>query len=142
MLRRMVTENTAPTAAGEQSALKRVMGSKLLYFFVIGDILGTGIYALTGSCRRPGRWRAVAAVPGRVRVAFLTAFAYLELVGKYPQAAGAALYTNRAFNKQFLTFLVAFTVMCSGHHVRVGGRRTRVRRHLPARARSTSSCPP
>ena len=39
---------------------------------------------------------------------------YLELVTKYPQAAGAALYTHKAFGIHFVTFLVAFTVMCSG----------------------------
>ncbi len=33
---------------------------------------------------------------------------------KYPQAAGAALYTHKAFGIHFLTFMVAFTVMCSG----------------------------
>jgi amino acid transporter len=43
-----------------------------------------------------------------------TAFSYLELVGKYPQAAGAALYTHKAFGIHFVTFLVCFTVMCSG----------------------------
>ena len=47
-------------------------------------------------------------------VATLTAFSYLELVTKYPQAAGAALYTHRAFGLHFFTFLVCFTVMCSG----------------------------
>jgi amino acid transporter len=35
-------------------------------------------------------------------------------VGKYPRAAGAALYTNRAFRIPILTFMVAFAVMCSG----------------------------
>jgi APA family basic amino acid/polyamine antiporter len=105
----MVTESTE-----EKSALKRVMGSKLLYFFVIGDVLGTGIYALTGSVA--GKVGGALWLPFIVAfvVAFLTAFSYLELVGKYPQAAGAALYTNRAFRKPFLTFLVAFAVMCSG----------------------------
>ena len=47
-------------------------------------------------------------------VAFLTAFSYLELVGKYPQAAGAALYAHKAFGINFLTFMVTFTVMSSG----------------------------
>jgi amino acid transporter len=47
-------------------------------------------------------------------VALLTAFSYLELVTKYPRAAGAALYTHRAFGIHFVTFLVAFAVMCSG----------------------------
>ena len=39
---------------------------------------------------------------------------YLELVTRYPQAAGAALYTHKAFGLHFFTFLIAFTVMCSG----------------------------
>src|SRR5215210_2995884 len=30
------------------------------------------------------------------------------------KAAGAALYINRAFGIRFLTFMVAFAVMCSG----------------------------
>ncbi len=108
----------ADVAAGtqplEQTELKRAIGPKLLLFFVIGDILGTGIYALTGS---------VAKVIGGALwlpfllafvVAFITAFSYLELVGKYPRAAGAALYTHKAFGINFLTFMVTFTVMASG----------------------------
>jgi APA family basic amino acid/polyamine antiporter len=108
----MVTENTA--FIEDKTELNRVMGSKLLYFFVIGDVLGTGIYALTGSVA--GKVGGALWLPFVVAfvVAFLTAFSYLELVGKYPSAAGAALYTNRAFRKPFLTFLVAFAVMCSG----------------------------
>ena len=47
-------------------------------------------------------------------VATLTALSYLELVCKYPQAAGAALYTHKAFGVHFVTFLVAFAVICSG----------------------------
>ena len=47
-------------------------------------------------------------------VATLTAFSYLELVTQYPQAAGAALYTHKAFGIHFVTFLVAFAVVCSG----------------------------
>ncbi len=47
-------------------------------------------------------------------VAILTAASYVELVGKYPKAAGAALYTQKAFKVPFLTFIVAFMVMCSG----------------------------
>jgi amino acid transporter len=43
-----------------------------------------------------------------------TAFAYAELVSKYPRAAGAALYTHRAFRVPFFTFIVAFAVMSSG----------------------------
>jgi basic amino acid/polyamine antiporter, APA family len=112
-----MSETTARATApgGEvQTELKRVIGPKLLFFFVIGDILGTGIYALTGSVA--GKIGGALWVPflGAFVVAFLTAFSYLELVGKYPRAAGAALYANRAFGIPFLTFIVAFTVMSSG----------------------------
>jgi basic amino acid/polyamine antiporter, APA family len=106
-----MAEATAPT---EQPELKRAIGPKLLLFFVIGDILGTGIYALTGNVA--GKIGGALWLPFLLAfvVAFLTAFSYLELVGKYPKAAGAALYTNRAFKIQFLTFMVAFAVMSSG----------------------------
>ncbi len=97
-----------------QPERKRVMGPKLLLLFIVGDILGTGIYAVTGSVAK--EVGGVVWLPFLVAfiVATLTAFSYLELVTKYPQAAGAALYTHRAFGLHFLTFLVCFTVMCSG----------------------------
>ncbi|MDA2877348.1 amino acid permease, partial [Streptococcus pneumoniae] len=47
-------------------------------------------------------------------IALITAFSYMELVTKYPQAAGAALYTHKAFGIHFVTFLVAFAVLSSG----------------------------
>ncbi|MDD7938878.1 APC family permease [Actinomycetospora lutea] len=104
---------TTDTTSGEPS-LVRAIGPKLLVFFIIGDILGTTIYALTGTVsERVGGALWLPFLLAFV-VAFMTAFSYLELVGKYPRAAGAALYTQQAFRKPFLTFLVAFTVMCSG----------------------------
>ncbi len=105
---------TQTTSKGEQPALARAIGPKLLLFFVIGDILGTGIYALTGSVA--GEIGGALWLPFLLAfvVAFLTAFSYLELVGRYPRAAGAALYTHKAFGSSFLTFMVAFTVMASG----------------------------
>ncbi|MGZ9044396.1 MAG: APC family permease [Telluria sp.] len=94
--------------------LKRVMGPWLLMLFVVGDILGTGIYALTGQVAK--QVGGVVWLPFVVAfvVALMTAFSYLELVTKYPKAAGAALYTHKAFNIHFITFIVAFAVMCSG----------------------------
>jgi len=106
--------STTPDQDGEKTELKRVMGPGLLLLFVVGDVLGTGIYALTGG--------VAAKVGGIVWLPFLVAFvlatvtacSYLELVTKYPKAAGAALYTQKAFALHFLTFLVAFAVMSSG----------------------------
>jgi APA family basic amino acid/polyamine antiporter len=109
----MMSETTQSTVE-TRPALKRAIGPKLLFFFVIGDVLGTGIYALIGSVA--GQIGGALWLPFLVAfgVAFLTAFSYLELVGKYPRAAGAALYAQRAFGIPFLTFLVAFAVMSSG----------------------------
>lgn len=103
----------APDADGSPS-LKRAIGPKLLILFVIGDILGTGIYATTGKVA--GKVGGALWLPFLIGfvVALLTAASYVELVGKYPKAAGAALYTQKAFKVPFLTFIVAFMVMCSG----------------------------
>jgi basic amino acid/polyamine antiporter, APA family len=103
-----------PDTAEQQPELKRVMGPGLLLLFVVGDILGTGVYALTGQVA--GEVGGAAWLPFLIAflIATITAFSYLELVTKYPQAAGAALYAHKAFGVHFFTFIVAFVVMCSG----------------------------
>ena len=106
--------DTAVNERDGEPELKRVMGPKLLLLFIVGDILGTGVYALTGSVAGEVGGAAWAPFLVAFLVATITAFSYLELVTKYPQAAGAALYTHKAFGVHFLTFIVAFAVMCSG----------------------------
>jgi amino acid transporter len=111
----MADATAAPDRTSDgQPALKRVMGPGLLLLFIVGDVLGTGIYALTGQVA--AQVGGVVWLPFLVAflVALVTAFSYLELVTKYPQAAGAALYTHKAFGIHFVTFLVAFAVMSSG----------------------------
>ncbi len=98
----------------EKSELKRAMGPKLLLLFIVGDILGTGVYALTGKVAGEVGGAAWAPILLAFAVATVTAFSYLELVTKYPQAAGAALYTHKAFGIHFVTFLVTFAVLSSG----------------------------
>lgn len=90
------------------------MGPRLLLLFIVGDILGTGVYALTGQVAAEVGGAAWLPFLVAFAVATLTAFSYLELVTKYPQAAGAALYVHKAFGVHFFTFLVTFAVMCSG----------------------------
>ena len=111
-----MTDTTFPATATPpaEPSLHRVMGPWLLLLFIVGDILGTGIYALTGQVAN--QVGGVVWLPFVVAfvVAMVTAFSYLELVTKYPRAAGAALYTHKAFGIHFITFIVAFAVMCSG----------------------------
>jgi amino acid transporter len=111
----MSTQSADPVDVnGPTPDLKRVLGPKLLLLFIVGDILGAGIYAVTGEMAL--EVGGIVWLPFIVAfaVATLTAFSYLELVTKYPQAAGAALYTHKAFGIHFVTFLVAFAVICSG----------------------------
>ncbi len=106
--------NKAAEDNQEKTQLKRVMGPGLLLLFIIGDVLGTGIYALTGEVA--AEVGGIVWLPFLIAfvVALLTACSYLELVTKYPKAAGAALYTHKAFGIHFVTFIVAFAVMSSG----------------------------
>src|SRR4051794_39539266 len=99
---------------GPTPDLKRVLGPRLLLLFIVGDILGAGIYAVTGEMALEVGGLVWLPFLVAFAVATLTAFSYLELVTKYPQAAGAALYTHKAFGIHFVTFLVAFAVICSG----------------------------
>jgi len=100
--------------AREHPDLKRGIGSWLLLFFILGDIVGAGIYALVGEVG--------ALVGGAIWTAFLCAFvlaiftaaSYAELVTKYPRAGGSATYVNNAFRNPFVSFMVAFAVMASG----------------------------
>ena len=102
------------TAESGDGGLKRVIGRRMLLIFIIGDILGTGIYALVGEVAAEvggAIWTSFAVA---FALAFITAFAYAELVTKYPHAAGSALYAHKAFKRTFFTFMVAFAVMASG----------------------------
>jgi amino acid transporter len=109
-----MSDSNPPPVVTAEPGLLRVMGPWLLLLFIVGDILGTGIYALTGQVAK--QVGGVVWLPFFVAfiVAVMTAFSYLELVTKYPRAAGAALYAHKAFGIHFVTFIVAFAVMCSG----------------------------
>ncbi|NNM75253.1 APC family permease [Enterovirga aerilata] len=107
-------EGTSSAPHQDEPGLHRVIGPWLLLLFIVGDILGTGIYALTGQVAKQVGGAVWLPFVVAFVVALLTAFSYLELVTKYPRAAGAALYVHRAFGVHFVTFIVAFAVMCSG----------------------------
>lgn len=107
-----MTEGAQVTQGGsDASDLKRSITGRLLYFYVLGDVLGSGIYVLIGLVAGAvggAFWLAFAV---GVSVATITGLAYAELVTKYPQAAGAALYVNKAFGNRALTFLVTVCML-------------------------------
>jgi APA family basic amino acid/polyamine antiporter len=105
---------TQESSATPDTPLRRVITSRMLLIFVIGDVLGAGIYALVGAVGAEVGGAIWTAFTAALILAVLTAFAYAELVTKYPQAAGSALYVDRAYRVSFFTFMVGFAVMCSG----------------------------
>jgi APA family basic amino acid/polyamine antiporter len=104
----------AAPAATTDVPLRRAISGRMLFFFILGDILGAGIYALVGEVASEVGGAVWAAFGVALLLAFLTAFAYAELITKYPHAGGAALFVNRAFRLPFFTFMVGFAVMASG----------------------------
>ncbi len=107
----LTAERLGPAPVGPESELKRSITGRLLFFYVLGDVLGSGIYVLIGLVAGAiggAFWMAFAV---GVTLATITGLAYAELVTKYPQAAGAALYVNKAFRNKALTFLVTVTFL-------------------------------
>ena len=107
-----IAEDRAETD-GPGDELTRSITGRLLYFYVLGDVLGSGIYVLIGAVAGAVGGAFFLAFAVGVTVATLTGLAYAELVTKYPQAAGAALYVNKAFRNKPLTFLITISFLSS-----------------------------
>ncbi|TFD90712.1 amino acid permease [Cryobacterium lactosi] len=94
--------------------LKRNITGKMLFLFILGDVLGAGIYALVGQIA--GEVGGVTWVPMLVALglALLTAASYAELVTKYPRAGGSAVFAERAYKRPAISFLVGFCMLSAG----------------------------
>jgi amino acid transporter len=93
--------------------LKRGITQWLLLLFVVGDIIGAGIYALVGQVGAQVGGAIWAAFLLALVLAIFTACSYAELVTKYPRAGGTATYAHNAFKVPFVSFMVAFAVAAS-----------------------------
>ncbi|WP_426198625.1 APC family permease [Pseudomonas sp. DC3200b2] len=102
------------TTATAAPGLHRVITTPLLMLFILGDVLGAGVYALAGTIA--GRVGGAIWAPLLIALCFalLTAASYAELVTKYPRAGGAAVFAERAFGKPLLSFLVGFSMLAAG----------------------------
>jgi APA family basic amino acid/polyamine antiporter len=112
----MTSENalTEADASAGPTRLRRAVTGPLLYLFILGDVLGAGVYALVGEMAGTAGgylWLAFAVALG---MALLTAFSYAELVTKYPGAGGSAVFAERAYRSPMLAFLVGFCMLAAG----------------------------
>ncbi|OMB97529.1 amino acid permease [Mycobacterium sp. NS-7484] len=112
----MTAEAGASRQQDEQAEgkLKRKITGPLLFLFILGDVLGAGVYALMGVLA--GKVGGVLWAPLLMALvlAMLTAGSYAELVTKYPKAGGAAVFAERAFGTPLLSFLVGFAMLAAG----------------------------
>ena len=95
----------------KRSELKRSITGRQLYFYVVGDVLGSGIYVLVGLVAAAVGGAFWMAFLAGVAIAAITGLAYAELVTKYPQAAGASLYIHHAFRSPVLTFFITICML-------------------------------
>ncbi|MGF6823388.1 amino acid transporter [Microbacterium sp. ZKA21] len=94
---------TAPaTADGATGSvgLRRAITGPMLFAFILGDVLGAGIYALMGVLSQDVGGMLWAPLIVALLLALLTAGSYAELVTKYPRAGGAAVFAERAFHNR------------------------------------------
>ncbi|MCV7285730.1 amino acid permease [Mycolicibacterium wolinskyi] len=107
---------TTPAQQGELTGtkLKRKITGPLLFLFILGDVLGAGIYALMGVLAGKVGGALWAPLLVALLLALLTAGSYAELVTKYPKAGGAAVFAERAFRQPLVSFIIGFCMLAAG----------------------------
>jgi APA family basic amino acid/polyamine antiporter len=115
-MNRNVIAGTVPAAESspQPGQLKRNISGKMLYFFILGDVLGAGIYALVGQIAGDVGGVTWAPMLVALALALLTAASYAELVTKYPHAGGSAVFAQRAYKRPLISFLVGFCMLSAG----------------------------
>ncbi|WP_049797293.1 APC family permease [Kribbella flavida] len=93
--------------------LRREVTTPLLYLFILGDILGAGVYVLVGQVAAESGGAVWLPLVLALLLALLTATSYAELVTKFPRAGGASYYAHRAFGP-FVGFLTGFCMLAGG----------------------------
>ncbi|MEZ3181762.1 APC family permease [Streptomyces pimonensis] len=109
----MSAETGERAGAQETTALKRALTTPLLYFFILGDVLGAGVYVLVGQVAADAGGAVWVPLVVALLLALLTAASYAELATKYPRAGGASHYATRAFGP-FAGFVAGFCMLAAG----------------------------
>ncbi|MEU0065796.1 APC family permease, partial [Streptomyces albidoflavus] len=103
--------NTSNDAS--QPRLRRVLSTRLLYFFILGDVLGAGVYVLVGQVAAASGGAVWVPLLTALLLALLTAASYAELATKYPRAGGASHYATLAFGPA-AGFVAGFCMLAAG----------------------------
>lgn len=101
------------TSAVEAPTLKKAVTGPALFLFILGDVLGAGVYVLVGTVAAATGGAVWVPLLVALGMALLTAGSYAELATKYPRAGGSAHYAQRAFGP-FTGFFVGFCMLAAG----------------------------
>lgn len=94
--------------------LRRRLNLPLLTFYGLGTTIGAGIFVLVGKVAgRAGMWAPVSFVVAAL-LAGLSAFAFAELVSRFPRSAGEAVYVAEGFRSRALATVVGLMVVAAG----------------------------
>lgn len=105
--------NSANTTRHNGPGLARVVTTTGLFLFILGDVLGAGVYVLAGEIAGIAGGALWVPLVVALLLALLTAGSYAELATKYPKAGGSSHYATRAFGP-FAGFLVGFCMLSAG----------------------------
>jgi amino acid transporter len=97
-----------------KTSLNRSLSLTQMVLYGLGTTIGAGIYALVGELAGIAGYFAPLSFLIASIMATLTAMSFAELSGRYPQAAGAALYIREGFSSQRLSTLTGILVILAG----------------------------
>lgn len=102
-----------PEKPDAPTSLKKELTTPLLYFFILGDVLGAGVYVLVGEVAADAGGAVWVPLLVALCLALLTATSYAELATKYPRAGGASHYATLAYGP-FTGFVAGFCMLAAG----------------------------
>jgi len=94
--------------------LKRTLSLPMMVLYGLGTTIGAGIYALVGEVAGIAGYFAPIAFLISSFMAGFTAISFAELCGRFPKAAGAALYVKQGFASERLSTVVGLLVISAG----------------------------
>ena len=95
-------------------ALNRTLSLPMMVLYGLGTTIGAGIYALVGEVANlAGYFSPLSFLIASLTAGF-TAISFAELCGRFPRAAGAALYVKQGFGSERLSTLIGLLVILAG----------------------------
>lgn len=99
---------------GETPTLKRSLSLTMVVLYGLGTTIGAGIYALVGEIANVAGYFSPVSFLVASLLAGFTALSFAELCGRFPQAAGVALYIKQGFNSPCLSTIAGLLVLAAG----------------------------